>query len=266
MKKIFTLLLAFAAASASFAEMKWGVDAGYDHNWLISSSSLQITSSDGQTVYEQKSSKATLNLDGFHVSAMFGYNIEAIPGLFLNAGLGYQFATGAVRPDQVSSLIFDLNKDISVEIEKCSKITYKMHNLQMPIRIGYEYTFDNGVGVMVQAGPLLNFGLDWQLIGETATGYVATLHQLSGKFVGKQGDNATTRRDSDWAHYNVFDIALGGSVGVSYKWVYFNIGCDAGLLNICKHPSYTMNIDGKRYDTDNTSRNVQLKMSVGARF
>lgn len=266
MKKIFTLLLALAAASASFAEMKWGVDAGYDHNWLISSSSLTITSLDGKTVYDQQSSKATLNLDGFHVSAVFGYYINAVPGLFLNASLGYQFAVGGVQPGQVSALIFDLNKDISAEIEQCSKITYKMHNLQVPLRIGYEYTFDSGLGIMVQAGPLFNFGLDWQLIGETADGYTATLHQLSGKFVGKKGDNATTKRDSDWAHYNAFDIALGGSVGISYKWIYFTAGCDAGLLNICKHPSYTMNLVDKRYDTDNSSHNVQLKLSIGARF
>lgn len=265
MKKIITLLFALSVASASFAERKWGIEAGYDHNWLISKTSYQATSLDGETIKEQQESKAVINLDGFHVGGTFMYEFNDVEGLTAGGGVQYQFARGAVNKEQVAALIFDQTSDIS-EIEKCTKITYTMHSLQIPLRIGYEHTFDNDLGIFAYAGPLLNFALDWYIKGETEDGYSATLHQISGVFVGKKGDNQTTKRDNDFKHYNIFDIGLGAAIGVSYKWVYFSAGCDVGLLNICSHPSYTLNLGSTRYDIDNTARNIQLKLALGFRF
>lgn len=267
MKKTFTLLLALTIASAAFAERKWGIEAGYDHNWLISKTSYQATTLDGETIKDQQELKATVNLDGFHVGGTFLYCFDEVEGLAVGGGIQYQFARGAVQQDQVRALIFDLTtKSIEQELAKCEKLTYTMHSLQIPLRIGYEYTFDNDLGIFAYAGPILNFALDWYIQGETADGYTATLHQISGVFVGKQGDSQTTKSDNDYKHYNIFDLGLGVAVGLSYKWVYFSAGCDVGLLNICSHPSYSLSLINTRYDIDNTARNIQLKLALGFRF
>lgn len=269
MKKTFTLLLALTLASAAFAERKWGIEAGYDHNWLISKTSYRATSLDGETIKDKQDLKASISLDGFHAGATFIYSFDEVEGLTVGGGVQYQFARGNVQKGQVRALIFDLTSNtaqIETELEKCTKLSYTMHSLQIPLRIGYEYTFDNDLGLFAYAGPILNFALDWYLRGETADGITATLHQISGVFVGKNGDNYTTKRDNDYRHYNVFDLGLGAAVGVSYKWVYFSAGCDVGLLNICSHPSYTLNLLNTRYDIDNSARNIQLKLALGFRF
>lgn len=269
MKKIISLVIALSMASAAFSETKWGFDAGYDHNWLTAKTTLNTISLDGTEIINIKSSKAVVSLDGFHVTGTFSYYIDNIEGLFFTGGIGYQYAIGKVPVADVPTIIFDVNQKME-EIEKCQKITYKMHNLQIPLRIGYEYVFDNDLGIFIYAGPLINIALDWQLIGEytdeTGVTTVATLHQISGNYTSKTGNKTSKDSNDDYKHYNVFDVALGGAVGVSYKWVYASVGCDAGLLNICKHPSFALNTDKFRFDVDNRAHNVQLKVSVGARF
>lgn len=269
MKKTFTLLLALTIASAVFAERKWGIEAGYDHNWLISKTTFEATSLDGDIVKERQELKATINLDGFHAGGTFMYIFDEIEGLTVGGGIQYQFARGNVQKSQVRALIFDLRTDpkqIEQQLEKCDKLSYTMHSLQIPLRIGYEYTFDNDLGIFAYAGPLFNFALDWYLRGETADGYVATLHQISGVYVGKNGNNHTTVKDNNNRNYNVFDLALGAAFGVSYKWIYFSAGCDVGLLNLCSRPSYTFPDGSTRYNMDNSARNIQLKLALGFRF
>ncbi len=266
MKKILSLIITLSVATATMADMKWGFEAGYDHNWLSSQTTLNI-SKDGATTSETR--KAVTNLDGFHAGLTFSYLIGKVSGMFVGAGVNYQYATGKVNKDNIAAVTFDIHGKL-IELESCNSLKYTMHNLQVPLRVGYEYKFDNGVGIFGYVGPTFNIALDWQLKGTftnlTGSASTVTLHQISGRYAIQTGDNVSSVSDDDFKHYGVFDIALSVGIGVSYNIFYTSIGVDAGLLNICKHPSYTFNFDNTSYDTDNRAHNTQLKIAVGLRF
>jgi len=275
-RKLFTLLFtAMLLISASgYAKSgnniesgsHFGFDAGYSHNWLQPMTSLDIYS--GSSVINT-TKKTSLNLDGFYIGPTYTYCFKSVTGLYLSGSIMYQYATGKVEKDQVAALTCDILKiqDETEELEKCNKLSYTMHNLEVPIRVGYNYVFSSGLGFQVYAGPVFNFALDWYMKGETDE-LTAELHQLSGKIVVKKGENKTTYNEDSSSRrlYNVFDISIGGGIGFTYKIVYLNLGCDWGLTNLCRRASYAGVVEGASYAYTNSAKQVKLKLGIGLRF
>ncbi len=265
-KTILLLTLILFAGMSAYAKRhndkldnsKFGIEFGYDHNWQYAYTEFRI--SDYTDV-----SKKTINLDGFHVGPTYSYYFKGVKGLYLNGSLVYQYGVGKIERDMVYALTCGLSEIYSDQLDKMNKFSYITHSLELPIRIGYTYEFDNGLGINFYAGPLINIALDWKISASGNDGE-GEMHLISGKMVYKQNDIETKKTDENFKTYNPFDVAIGGGVGVTYKGLYLNIGCDWGLTNVCKRPSYVAKVGDVVAEYSNKSKVTQLKLSIGYKF
>lgn len=256
--------------SSNLGGHKFGVEAGYAHSWMYPTTKILVSYGGTNTPYE---AAATLNLDGFYIGPSYTYFFNTLNGLYVNGSIIYQYGTCSnLSKDEkfISALTFDLlrTKEETQQILECDKLSYTAHSLDVPIRIGYNYTFKNGLGFQIFVGPVFNFALDWKLTGEKE-GVRYDLNQLNGYIYVKNGDNSITWKEGyqDRAVYNVFDVALGGGVGFTYDWFYLNLSCDWGLTNICKTASLAGTIGNEgMYAYTNSARQTNLKLGIGVRF
>lgn len=260
--------------SSNLGGHKFGVEVGYNHKWLYANTALMVAYNGQNADY---SDNYTLNLDGFYVGPSYTYFFNSLNGLYVNGSIVYQYARcGELNKDKLGTLTFDLLWGLDYlekpeplkEFHSCDKYTYTAHSLEIPIRIGYNYTFKNGLGFQLFVGPVFDFALDWKLTGikESVT---YDLNQLNGNLYVKDGSNTYTYSQdaSDRAVYNVFDVALGGGVGFTYNWFYLNLSCDWGLTNICKTASFAGKLDDKgMYSYTNKASQTNLKLGIGVRF
>lgn len=272
MKKIFTLLLicltlttaASAKSSSNDKMFKYGAEFGYSHNWLYASSLLTVKISG----YDPISYNATsvINTDGFYVGPTYTFCMPGIGGLYLKSSLIYQYNEGKIKADDVKAIIFNPILD-QTEINTLDKLHFITHSLELPVRLGYNYTFENGLGINAFAGVSLNFALDWKIVGDdTSKGAHAELHLINGRMSYTENEHTTTKTDESLKSYRIFDLGIGGGVGVTYKWFYLNLSCDWGITNICKHASYKSEYTGISSEYKNNAHNTQLKLGLGAKF
>jgi len=262
---------AVKSLSSNLGGSKFGVEAGYAHNWLMPSTSVSIvTPGIPREEYTQNSS---VNLDGFYVGPSYHYFFNSVNGLYVQGSILYQYGTANnLSDDQLCALTFDLLglKSETNLLRQYDKISYTAHSLDVPVRIGYNYTFDNGLGFQIFLGPTFNFALEWKITGQSGNKSM-DLNQLNGYIYTKSENGDTTKSTTDASYralYQWFDIGLGGGVGFTYNWFYLNLSCDWGLTDLCKSSS----IAGWDKGTDTTvyystiARQTKLKLGIGVRF
>ncbi|WP_304297579.1 porin family protein [Porphyromonas gulae] len=95
-----------------------------------------------------------------------------------------------------------------------SEETLRLHYLQIPVNIGYRIPFGTDMNVSLEAGPYLAYGISGTLSTKGVSGSV-NVFDSKGLL-------------------NRFDMGLGLSAALGYSRYYFQIGYEAGLLNVAK--------------------------------
>lgn len=253
-KALLILSTLFAFAFAANAQSHFGIEAGYDHNWLVYKTK---TTGHGNTA---KDKRAT-DYNGFHAGITYRYDIEKVKGLFVGTGLMYQFACRTESENESEE-----------GYEYKEKTSYEQHSLQIPMRVGYHYAFNSDWGVFAYAGPVLNFNVDWctrEKSEETIEGVndktSYTKHFVSGKWRLEHNGEKTSGQDDKYKEFNAVDLGLGVAIGANWKNLYLSLGCDFGLTNLI-HNKDLRKHEHEGYKTTNTANNHQLKLSIGYTF
>lgn len=240
---------------------KFGAEVGYNHTWHYAESAIRIAKTK-ENLFPPAA--ATIGLNGFYIGPTYTYYFQGAEGLYVKGTLLYQYGAANITKDDVSALVFDLTRSYE-EIADFNRLKFITHTIEIPVRVGYNYTFQCGVGVNVFAGASVDFGLDWKIDGSDDSSNGA-MHLLSGRMEYNHDGVKTTRKEDYLKSYNIFNLGLGGGVGMTYKFIYLNLSCDWGISNLCKHASFATSLDGTNVEYSNKSHITELKLSVGCKF
>ena len=226
MKKIITLMMAFAITIPTFAQFDGGRTTRnrFNHSNVEQYFGLRL----GYNYASINSSDATLDMEGyggFAFGGVYGLQLANSTPLWLEAGLFYSEKGG--KDENKLTIITD--KDGKVK-DLTQKVTTRLMYLQAPIVI--KYAFDVADDFYVQ--PFLG-------------GYLAM-------GVGGKTKQYTSRESHDsFDKFNRLDGGLRIGCGVEYQMVYAEAGFDFGIANISD-------------DDFTSARNQSFFINIGVNF
>lgn len=226
MKKIITLMMAFAITIPTFAQFDGGRTTRnrFNHSNVEQYFGLRL----GYNYASINSSDATLDMEGyggFAFGGVYGLQLANSTPLWLETGLFYSEKGG--KDENKLTIITD--KDGKVK-DLTQKVTTRLMYLQAPIVI--KYAFDVADDFYVQ--PFLG-------------GYLAM-------GVGGKTKQYTSRESHDsFDKFNRLDGGLRIGCGVEYQMVYAEAGFDFGIANISD-------------DDFTSARNQSFFINIGVNF
>jgi len=233
-KKILLFALATLASSvftASAQDVKFGLEAGYDHDfWKASVGGF----------------KESFGLNGVHFGPMLFVDFDK--GLGIRTGLQYRYCGGS--PD--NSFLGD-----------SEKAKLRSHNIDIPIQLSYTYMINRNFGIYGFAGPKIELGIsavEVEKEGKNKTTYNLYTGKTKYKINGQKVDSEDVNTEGELKR---FDLKMGIGVGACYQNMYFQFGFDFGMLNRYKTQKSAMGWD----TAFNTKlHNHTLQVSVGYKF
>lgn len=198
MKKIILVAASIAVSVSAFAQMS--VSAGYLNN---------------ASKQEVKLSESTTQKDSWNSNGAYLQGTYILPlglGLDLNAGVRFAWLTNT------STGNFDL---AGVHLADATAVNNEFY-LQVPVTASYTYRFNRDLSLYAFAGPSLSFGL-------------ASHTDYTYKVLGaekKETVNNYAKDDEGNRSYNIFNLYLGGGLGVEFRdMLRLSVSYDFGLLN-----------------------------------
>lgn len=182
------------------------------------------------------------SLSDLRYELVVGMNTAAVSDPFSEGVLGFNIGAKATVPLKVwgkgnlygaASLLYTKKggkKDNSIDALMDDDMRIKSGYLSLPIHVGYEYNFNEKVGVFLDAGPYIAYG-------------------LNGNHFGSDEDDFTLKR---------FDAGVGYGFGVRFKerWA-ISINMHLGLMNLKKG-----DVDYSQYEGSDKWRNTNVEMSL----
>ena len=111
-----------------------------------------------------------------------------------------------------------------------------LHNVEIPVHVGYRAAIAPGMAVSIQAGPWFSYGfLGKDVYKATGEGTVADLSKKVVDELNKRDNNPY--KESKVAGVTVpaslkpFDLGVGMQAGLEYQQFGLNLGFEYGLLN-----------------------------------
>lgn len=165
---------------------------------------------------------------GFRAGVLGQMNFDAVPGLYANTGLMLELKGAKTKHDLPG-----------VDAQARMDAYY----FTIPIHLGYQYNFNDQVGVFGEFGPYFGIG---------------SFGKTTAKVNGHKVIDADTFGDEGLA--DRFDFGLGIRIGVEFiQRIPVSFGWDWGLVDISKsHPELPV-LSGESYHNYNFSFNVGYK-------
>ena len=114
--------------------------------------------------------------------------------------------------------------------------TLWLHNVEIPVHVGYRAAVAPGMAVSIQAGPWFSYGfLGKNVYKATGEGTVAELSKKAVEELNKRDNNPY--KESKIAGVTIpatlkpFDLGVGMQAGFEYQQFGLNLGFEYGLLN-----------------------------------
>ena len=162
-------------------------------------------------------------LIGYRIGAGVEFGISE--GFYINPGL-YFLSRGAKG---------------EVEMPKVTDYTMKvvsstwLHNVEIPIHVGYRAAIAPSMAVSIQAGPWFSYGFLGKVSQKTTVTGEGKLADAAREFA-KTADDAVNKGDNNPYKTNPkllkpFDLGVGMQAGFEYRQFGVNLGFEYGLLN-----------------------------------
>lgn len=192
-KSLLYLLFLLITTQSAFAQIGYGLEAGYVSN--------SIASSDLDSKYKA----------GFAVGLVLDYTLSN--NVLLETGLSYQ---------KKGSKLYKLDKPIFGMTELDATMNY----LEMPLWIGYKIKNDSKWVITPKLGAFLAIGLDGK--GTLHGGDFQTSAGWSNVF----DDNIVSIENHNYSYrsFNRFDMGIRLGVNIAYSKYYLTTSYDWGLL------------------------------------
>ena len=200
MKNYFSkgLILSFVSilfTSSLFAQIRWGVNVGYDFNDNIASFR-----------------PLTQPTNGFHLGPQLTYRFQKAESLSLTAALNYRFmAYSSTQKQMFPNLITPAGYEYKEHILS--------HAIVIPVRINFNFNINNDWTVFAILGPQLSY--HWE-----KAEYVEQKQQDYPLGTATQAGGYYTPTD-----YLPIDITIGAGLGCQYQHFFAHLTYDQGVLN-----------------------------------
>ena len=210
MKKIITLMMAFAITMPTFAQFGGSRKTRdrFNHSNVEQYYGLRI----GYNIANINSSNVDYDLKsygGFTFGAVYGLQLANSMPIWLETGLFYS-EKGGKDENMLTKTSKGTNTNSTTSGEVMQKVTTRLIYLQVPIVIKYAFDVANDFYVQPFLGGYLALG------------------------VGGKTKYYTTRETFDaFDNYHRLDGGLRIGCGAEYQMIYAEAGFDFGLANIC---------------------------------
>ena len=172
-----------------------------------------------------KFDKLPTNVDmlmGYRVGV--GVELDIKNGFYFNPGL-YFLSRGFKRVDVVET---EISRDVSATITTTN--TLWLHNVEVPLHVGYRVPISSDITLSLQAGPWLAYGMAGKLT--TRVDVDAPSSQRSEP--SKEATEKTIEPyDTKSKSLKPFDLGLGVQGAFEYRQFALNLGFERSLLNTC---------------------------------
>ena len=111
--------------------------------------------------------------------------------------------------------------------------TMWLHNVEVPVHVGYRAALAPGMAVSIQAGPWFSYGFLGKVSQKTTVTGQGKLADAARK-VAETADNAANKGENSPYKNKVlkpFDLGVGMQAGFEYQQFGLNLGFEYGLLN-----------------------------------
>ncbi len=205
-KVILSLVTLLAATTLATAQMRPAIKVEAGANFANQTTKIDDNSTDGKMMVGYR----------VGVGAEFGF----AEGFYVNPGL-YFLSRGQKLAD----------KEYSLPIVGSAKVdvTRWLHNVEIPVHVGYRAAFAPDMSVSIQAGPWFSYGF----LGKDV--YKATGEGISGDTAKKAADELNKGENNPYKTdpkiLKPFDLGLGLQAAFEYRQFGVNLGFEYGLLN-----------------------------------
>ena len=211
-KVILSLVTLLAATTLATAQMRPAIKVEAGANFANQTTKIDDNSTDGKILLHPH----------VGVGAEFGF----ADGFYVNPGL-YFLSRGQKLAD----------KEYSLPIVGSAKVdvTRWLHNVEIPVHVGYRAAFAPDMSVSIQAGPWFSYGFLGKVSQKTTItgeGKIAD----AAREMAKAADDAVNKGENnpyktDPKILKPFDLGLGLQAAFEYRQFGVNLGFEYGLLN-----------------------------------
>ena len=236
-KVILSLVTLLAATTLATAQMRPTIKVEAGANFANQTTKVGDNSADGKMMIGYRAG----------VGAEFGF----ADGFYINPGL-YFLSRGQKLAD----------KEFSLPIVGSAKVdvTRWLHNVEIPVHVGYRAALAPDMAVSIQAGPWFSYGF----LGKDV--YKATGEGLAGDGAKKAAEELNKGDNNPYKEGKVagvtipatlkpFDVGVGMQAAFEYRQFGVNLGFEYGLLN-------TSNVETPKTKVNN----MNFYVGLGYRF
>ena len=207
-KVILSLVTLLAATTLATAQMRPSIKVEAGANFANQTTKVENNSTDGKMMIGYRAG----------VGVEFGF----AEGFYVNPGV-YFLSRGAK-----SEAIEMLGAKVDA--------TRWLHNVEIPVHVGYRAAFTPDMSVSIQAGPWFSYGfLGKNLYKAAGTGLAADAAKKVVDELNKNDNNpykdTTVAGVTVKAPLKPFDLGVGMQAGLEYRQFGVNLGFEYGLLN-----------------------------------
>ena len=207
-KVILSLVTLLAATTLATAQMRPTIKVEAGANFANQTTKVENNSTDGKMMIGYRAG----------VGVEFGF----AEGFYVNPGV-YFLSRGA-KSDAVEML--------GAKVDA----TLWLHNVEIPVHVGYRAAFTPDMSVSIQAGPWFSYGfLGKNVYKATGEGAVADISRKVVDELNKNDNNPykdmTVAGVTVKAPLKPFDLGVGMQAGLEYRQFGVNLGFEYGLLN-----------------------------------
>ena len=212
-KVILSLVTLLAATTLATAQMRPSIKVEAGANFANQTTKIDDNSTDGKMMIGYRAG----------VGVEFGF----AEGFYVNPGV-YFLSRGQKLADE----------EVSVPLIGNAKVdhTLWLHNVEIPVHVGYRAAFTPDMSVSIQAGPWFSYGFLGKNV-YTAKGE-GTVGDIAKKVVDELNKNSSNPyKDTNVAGVKAkaplkpFDLGVGMQAALEYRQFGVNLGFEYGLLN-----------------------------------
>ena len=239
MKKIFYLILALALSTGSARALEYEPASGMTYMGFFG---MNVSKLQNHTEFGRAKVGATLGVK-------VDYVLPRAHGTYLTAGLDWTMKGGKAP-------LYD-----AIYNTEAGTLTYDLHYLEIPVRVGFRYNMSESLGIYGEVGPYFSIGVGGKhKCRVDADGTDARLIEEQATYA------AFKNYDYPKEGFQRWDAGISFRVGAEYEQHYnLMIGCDWGLADLYRG-SYRDAAHDAGVPTLPKVKNFNFSITVGYRF
>lgn len=213
MKKVILAVIAtLAATTLATAQMRPTIKVEAGANFANQTTKVGDNSSDGKMMIGYR--------------AGLGVEIGIMDGFYVNPGVYFLSRGAKIAEEEVSIPVIGHVK---------ASTTRWLHNVEIPVHLGYRAALSPDMGVSIQAGPWFSYGfLGKDVMKSSGEGIAANLTKEVEKYFNDNSGNPYKEREIAGKKIKTlkpFDLGVGMQAAFEYRQFGVNVGFEYGLLN-----------------------------------